>query len=126
MHLAGNTEYTGKWSINHAPFFVSSNKLHCSVLSPSTSTSHALIEASHRFICTPNLNLKEGSLLTPTPLFGALDLRLVCIVPSSRSSKHIFPLFSREGLPLIVLSFENKLVGAGLAFKAIGGSVVGR
>jgi hypothetical protein len=102
--------------------------MHCFPVSPTLTpwTSwRYLIKAGHRLICTSNLNLKESSFLSPAAFFGALDLRLVCIVPSPRPAEHVFPLFSREGLPLEVLSFDNELVGAGLAFKAVGRSVVG-
>jgi hypothetical protein len=85
-----------------------------------------LVETGHGLICTSNLNLKEGSLLTPTSFFRALDLRLVRIVPSSRTSKHIFPFLSRKGFPLVILSLENELIGASLAFEAVGGSGVSR
>jgi len=73
-----------------------------SILSPSTSTSHALIKTGHRLIRTSDLDLEESGFFASASFLGALDLRLVRIVPGSGSTEDIFSLLSRKLLPLVV------------------------
>jgi len=88
--------------------------------SESRTESH-LVESSHRLISTSNLHLKECSCLSVASFLRTLHLCLVCIIPSSGSTEHIFFLFSCEGLAFVVPFLEDVLVGTSLTFESIYG-----
>lgn len=96
--------------------------MHCDQVSlaPRLKTSPSyFVETGHRFIGTSDLDLEESGFFASAPFFGALDLRLVGIIPGSWSTEDIFSLLSRKRLPFVVLPFEYKLVRASLALEAV-------
>lgn len=94
-----------------------------SVFSPPMTASHTLEETRHGLISTSNLHLVERRLVTIAFISRALYTGFLGIVPSSRTTKDVFLLFT-----LVVASREDGLgdyvfKGTGAAFETVGAGI---
>jgi hypothetical protein len=78
-----------------------------------------LVESSHRFISTSDLDLSEVCLAVVAFLFPAVDLCLVDVLPAVGATEHIFDFLALHHLALKVALVQDHLVGTCSAFKSV-------
>lgn len=78
-----------------------------------------LVKSRHRLIRTPNLHLEERRFLPITSLLWTLHLRLLRIIPRTRSTKNILSLLPHKCLSLEIAFLQDILVGTSLALQSV-------
>jgi len=92
---------------------------HQSILTPPITARHALEEARHRLVSTPDLHLEESRLLAVASLGGTLRARFLRVVPGSRPAEDVLSLLALEDAAGEDGFGDGVLVGAGSAPEAV-------
>lgn len=82
-------------------------------------TSHALEEARHRLIRTPDLHLEKRRLLAIAAFVRALRLGLLRVVPGARPAKDVLALLALKDAPRKDRVGDGVFVGACAALEAV-------
>lgn len=93
------------------------------ILSPPIPTSHALEEARHGLIRTPNLHLIEGCFVAVAPICGTLNAALLRIVPRAGTTEDVFLFFALKDASREDGLGNGVFEGTGAALETVGALV---
>lgn len=93
------------------------------ILSPPIPTSHALEEARHGLIRTPNLHLIEGCFVAVASICGTLNAALLRIVPRAGTTKDVFLFFALKDASREDGLGNGVFEGTGAALETVGALV---